>query len=201
MSGHRTDRNRQIAFACAGLVFAMVGAAYAAVPLYDLFCRVTGYGGTTQRAETGSDRVVDRYVTVEFDANTSAGLDWSFRPVVRKVRVKLGETARIAYRARNAGALETTGTSTFNVTPAQAGAYFNKIECFCFTEQTLAAGAEADFPVEFFVSPDALDDPMMDSVKTITLSYTFFPADRPEPVARATAPDRDLDGNATARRL
>lgn len=179
--------NRQIALVCVTLVGVMVGAAYAAVPLYDLFCRVTGYGGTTQRAETGADRVIDREITVQFDANTAASLGWDFKSETRSVTLKLGETTLINYRARNYGRTDSVGTSTFNVTPAQAGAYFNKLECFCFTEQALASGETVQMPVQFFVSPDAVDDPLMDAVTTITLSYTFFPVDDVETVARASS--------------
>lgn len=192
------DRNQRLALVCFSLVGLMVGAAYASVPLYELFCRVTGYGGTTQRAETGADRVLDRTITVRFDANVAGGLDWRFKPEVRTVTLKLGETTQIAYRAENTGATTSIATSTFNVTPPQAGAYFNKLACFCFTEQKLAAGAAMSMPVEFFVSPDAVDDEMMDSINTITLSYTFFPVRAGKELARSGVADRDENAEIRA---
>ncbi len=200
MTGSRTPKssNGRVAVYCLAIVGTMIGASYAAVPLYDLFCRVTGYGGTTQRADTAADTIVDRKVTIRFDANVARGLGWNFAAETGSVTVKLGETAMIAYRAQNSGQSTSVGTSTFNVTPPQAGAYFNKLECFCFTEQALAAGEAVDMPVQFFISPDAVEDPTMDSVTTITLSYTFFPVDDPKSVARAGSADRDLTNTEPA---
>lgn len=175
--------NRRIAVTLAGLVVVMVGLSYASVPLYNLFCRVTGYGGTTQRAEAASERTVDREVVIRFDANVS-GLAWSFRPEVPEIRLKVGEMGQIAYLAENRAENANAGTATFNVTPAAAGAYFNKIECFCFTSQPLQPGEQARMPVQFFVDPAMDDDKDLDSVRTITLSYTFFPdAEAGQPVA------------------
>lgn len=196
--GNRRTPNSKVALACLSLVGLMVGAAYAAVPLYDLFCRVTGYGGTTQVAQAPADRVIDRTITVRFDANVAGGLDWDFKPQTKSVKLRLGETAAIAYSAANTGNAASVGTSTFNVTPAQAGAYFNKMACFCFNEQPLAPGEAISMPVEFFVSPDAADDPMMASVTTITLSYTFFPVDDPKSVAQAGTAARDEEQRAPA---
>jgi cytochrome c oxidase assembly protein subunit 11 len=157
----------------------MVGLAYASVPLYRIFCQVTGYGGTTQRAEIGSDVILDREMKVRFDANT-AGIDWDFAPVETEIRVKVGETRLAFYEATNHASHTVTGTATFNVTPLQAGAYFNKIDCFCFTEQTLKAGETAQMPVSFYIDPAIADDPEMDGVGTITLSYTFFETETPD---------------------
>ncbi|MCB1491965.1 MAG: cytochrome c oxidase assembly protein [Rhodobiaceae bacterium] len=187
----KNNGNRNIAIGMAAIAISMVGAAYAAVPLYNLFCRATGYAGTTQRAETGADRILDRTVTVKFDSNVAQNLPWDFKPEQRSVTVKLGETVQIAYMAHNRGTKPLVATSTFNVSPPQAGAYFNKIQCFCFTEQELKPGETISMPVEFFVSPDAVDDEMMDTVNTITLSYTFFPAEEPKTVARAGVADTD----------
>src|SRR5688500_13461118 len=163
----------------------MVGLSFASVPLYRLFCEVTGYGGTTQRAEAAPDRVLDREIVVRFDANVS-GLPWSFAPEVPQVHVKLGETALVNFIAVNNGSAPTTGTATFNVEPDLTGAYFNKIECFCFTEQELQAGERIEMPVQFFVSPDLADERDLHATRTITLFYTFFPAVKArQPVAQA----------------
>ena len=177
-------KNRKIALTCVSFVALMVGAAYAAVPLYDLFCRVTGYGGTTQVADSAPDKVLDRKVTIRFDANVSGGLPWNFDSERREVVVNVGEAAAMDYIAENRTGDVTWGTSTFNVTPFEAGAYFSKIDCFCFTEQQLKDGESVRMPVVFYVDPEFATDPHMQSVTTITLSYTFFPADPPEqPVA------------------
>jgi cytochrome c oxidase assembly protein subunit 11 len=164
----------RVALICCGVFIGMLAMSYAAVPLYDLFCRVTGYGGTTQRAQDTSGKVLDRTITVRFDANTHTDLSWDFQPVQRAVEIKIGEKSQIFYRATNVGSLETWGTASFNVSPPQAGVYFNKIECFCFTEQHLAAGQSVDMPVIFFIDPDIADDPLLKNADTITLSYTFF---------------------------
>ena len=163
----------------------MAGLAFASVPLYRLFCEVTGYQGTTRRADSGADRILDRMVTVRLDANV-AGLPWEVRPVAPQVHARLGETMLVNFIARNTGPVASTGTATFNVQPDVAGMYFNKIECFCFTEQELQPGESIEMPVQFFVSPDLAEDRELDSTRTITLSYTFFPeAKSGQPVARA----------------
>jgi len=185
-STERTSRgNRRVAVMCAVAVVTMVGASYAAVPLYDMFCKVTGFGGTTQRAEAPSGHIIDRKIIVRFDANTARKLGWKFKPAQSQVTLKLGETASVAYIAENITKKPGWATATFNVTPDIAGVYFNKIECFCFTEQQLDAGGKTEMPVVFYVDPDLNDDPLLDHVKTITLSYTFFATDPPDarPVA------------------
>jgi cytochrome c oxidase assembly protein subunit 11 len=170
--------NRRIVLACLGVVMAMTGMAYAAVPLYQLFCQVTGYGGTTQRSELLSGvRVLDRQITIRFDANIAGDINWKFKPVERKVTIKLGEQKQISYTAENLSNETITGTATFNVTPQYAGVYFNKIECFCFTETTLEPGEKIDMPVVFFIDPDLDDEEILNSLKTITLSYTMFRED------------------------
>lgn len=190
MSGTTPDKaqrsNLAVAGVCLGVFVGMVGMAYAAVPLYDLFCRVTGYGGTTQRVTQYSDRVLDRQITVRFDANTAGGLPWEFKPVARSVSMPIGETVEARYTARNTFTAPTRGTATFNVAPALAGAYFNKVECFCFTETELAPGESTEMPVVFYIDPDIVDVPDLAHVETITLSYTFFPKDGDEPVAAAS---------------
>jgi len=179
-------RNAVLALACAGVVAGMVGLAYASVPLYRLFCQVTGFAGTTQVAEKAPDEVLDRTVTVRFDSNVARDLDWTFGPERRSVELKIGETRLVYYRARNLADRPVTGTATFNVTPDWAGAYFNKIQCFCFTEQTLAAGESVDMPVVFFIDPAIVEDRAASRSMAITLSYTFYPVANPEkPVAAA----------------
>jgi len=179
------DRNVIIAAALVTVVAGMVGLSYASVPLYRLFCEVTGYAGTTQRASTGADHTIDREIIVRLDGNV-AGLPWEFQPEARQVKVKLGETALVNFLAENTSKAATVGTATFNVQPETAGIYFNKIECFCFTEQKLKPGERADLPVQFFVSPDMADDRELKGIRTITLSYTFFPvAGEGQPVAQA----------------
>jgi cytochrome c oxidase assembly protein subunit 11 len=169
------SRNAVLAAVLAAVAVGMVGMSFAAVPLYRLFCEVTGYGGTTQRAAAAPERTLDREIVVRFDANV-AGIGWDFRPAQPQVRVKLGETALVNFIAENRGAQPTVGTATFNVQPDAAGIYFNKIECFCFTEQELKPGERIEMPVQFFVSPDMVEDRLLAATRTITLSYTFFPA-------------------------
>ena len=170
-------------FAFTGL---MIGLAFAAVPLYDLFCKVTGFGGTTQVAEAATKPVGERTMRIRFNADVSGDLPWAFEPLQREVEVKVGEEKLVFYRATNRSAQPIVGTSTFNVTPDTAGIYFNKIQCFCFDEQRLEPGQTVDMPVYFFVDPAMADDPKLNDVSTITLSYTFFRAhDDPGLVSKA----------------
>ena len=169
------ERRRALtALILGGVVCGMVGLAFAAVPLYQLFCQVTGFGGTTQVAEAAPAEIGERVVTIRFNADTARDLPWYFKPEQREMTVRVGEMAMAVYNAENQSDRALVGSSTFNVTPVKAGAYFNKIECFCFEEQTLAPGERADFPVSFFVDPDIVEDRRLDDVTTITLSYTFF---------------------------
>jgi cytochrome c oxidase assembly protein subunit 11 len=177
-------RHARVAAACAVFVAAMVGAAYAAVPLYDWFCRTTGFGGTPLVAKSAPAKASERRITVRFDSNVAGGLPWEFMPEAREVEIAIGETRLVHYMAKNNWPAPTVGTATYNVSPPQAGAYFNKLQCFCFTEQRLEAGEQMDMPVAFFVDPAILQDPELKSLKSITLSYTFFPARKGrEPVA------------------
>ena len=144
------------------------------VPIYELFCKVTGYGGTTQVAVCNPDMVLNRKVTVRFNADINTDLPWSFRQVQNKVNVRVGEPVLAYYQAKSLVNYDVVGTATFNVVPNKAGKYFNKVECFCFTEQILKAGQTVDFPVQFHIDPAIDDDAGLDDVKTITLSYTFF---------------------------
>ena len=170
------------------VIGAMLGLTAASVPLYRLFCQVTGYGGTTQRATSAPDHAVEgRVITVRFDASTAPGLDWEFRPLQAEVRVHPGEERMVAYRAVNHAKTPVTGTATFNVTPAKAGIYFDKLQCFCFTQQHLAPGESADLSVSFFVDPDIASDPATADVDTITLSYTMFRAKEGEAPVRSSA--------------
>ncbi len=174
---------------CAVFVAGMVGMSFAAVPLYKIFCQVTGYGGTTRTAQSAPANVLDREVTVRFDGNIGNELGWSFRPLVREVKVKLGEVGTVEFLAENRTSRTETGTAAFNVSPLEVGAYFNKIACFCFTDQTLAPGEKAKLGVTFFVDPAYADDPNLDNTTTLTLSYTFYPAPAKatKPVAAADA--------------
>jgi len=179
----KKNSNRVVAAVCLAFFTGMIGMAYAAVPLYKMFCQATGYGGTTQRAEKQyAGRVLDREVTVRFDANT-AGVPWEFQPVQRSITMKIGETVQAHYQATNKFDRPVTGRATFNVQPELAGPYFNKVECFCFTDTTLKPGETLDMPVLFYVDPDIVNVPELKGVKTITLSYTMFPVEKNKPVA------------------
>jgi len=172
--------NLKVLAVCLAIVGAMVGAAYAAVPLYDLFCRVTGYGGTTQVAQYDPDQILDREVTVRFDASKSRGFPWEFEPLQSEMTLRVGETALAFYRVHNPTDRAVTGVATYNVAPFKSAPYFAKLECFCFTEQTLQPGESMDMPVLFFVDPQIDEVPRLDDVRTVTLSYTFWVADEGE---------------------
>lgn len=171
----KNPNNKFVVLICGGLTLGMLGMSFAAVPLYKIFCQVTGYAGTTQRADDTTGTILDRQITVRFDANVSMSLDWEFKPEVRAIKLNIGEKGTANYLAKNLSSETSFGTATFNVSPQQAGAYFNKIECFCFTEQKLNSGESQVMPVVFFVDPDIVNDPLLKNVKTITLSYTFYP--------------------------
>lgn len=168
-------QNKKIAFVCLCVCCGMLLLSFASVPLYRIFCQVTGYGGTIQQTKIASDIILDEKITVRFDANVSGGLAWQFEPLQRQIKVRIGEQAEVFYQAKNLAAVENFGTATFNVSPNHAGIYFNKIECFCFTQQTLAPNQSQNMAVAFFISPDIIDDPLLQTSKTITLSYTFYP--------------------------
>ena len=169
--------NRRTLTVLALLVVAMVGLAYASVPLYDLFCRVTGYGGTTQIVTDNADAIIiDHPVKVRFDANVNPSLNWRFEPVDAPVTLNPGEEVIINYRATNLGDVPSVGTSTFNVTPLKAGPHFMKLDCFCFIEQALAPGESVLMPVRFFIDPAIVESAGTAEIREIILSYTFFPA-------------------------
>jgi cytochrome c oxidase assembly protein subunit 11 len=170
----RHRRNGATVVLLVSVVAGMVGLSFASIPLYRLFCQATGLGGTTQRAAAAPAKAAAALVTIRFDAETASDLGWEFRPLQNTVTVHPGEERQIFYRARNKSAEPVIGSATYNVTPAKAGIYFDKLQCFCFSEQHLAAGQSADMGVTFFVDPDILTDPNTSDVQTITLSYTMF---------------------------
>jgi len=172
-------KNRTVAIRMALFALAMLGLAFASVPLYRVFCQVTGFGGTTQKADAAPGAVAGQ-IGVRFDANIDPALPWKFEPVQETVRIHPGARTTIYYRATNYTARSTTGQAIFNVTPEIAGKYFSKIECFCFTEQTLKPGESVKMPVIFFVDPKLRDDPDTKHIDEITLSYTFYPVENPE---------------------
>jgi cytochrome c oxidase assembly protein subunit 11 len=185
---HRSSARRRdliVAAACGAFVAIMVGAAYAAVPLYNWFCRTTGFGGTTQIATSRPAHMLDRKIIVRFDANIGAGLPWKFEPEVNTIEARLGEVITVNYRVTNASARETVGQASYNVTPLSTGIHFQKINCFCFVEQRLKPGEKRDMPVVFYVDPALAKDADAQNVSAITLSYTFFAVRQPEPVASA----------------
>lgn len=179
------DRKSLIALSLAGLVAGMVGLSFAAVPLYRMFCQVTGYGGVPQVASVAPDRVLDRTITIRFDANVDRALPWTFAPEQRVMDVRIGESALAFFKAHNNTDKPVTGTAGFNVAPDIAGRYFTKVECFCFKQQTLAAGQSIEMPVTFFVDPKIVEDASTKNISEITLSYTFYRSDDPSGVAAA----------------
>jgi cytochrome c oxidase assembly protein subunit 11 len=191
-------RHRAIALWCAVLVAAMVGAAYAAVPLYRLFCQATGFDGTPRVASKPSASVLDRTMVVRFDANVAPGLAWGFEPEQKTMTVRIGENALAFYRATNLSDRPVHGTATYNVFPEQAAVYFNKLQCFCFTEQVLEPGESVEMPVSFFVDPQIVGDKDAGSATHLTLSYTFHPV-QPKPGLAAPGPDaaRPAGGGGT----
>lgn len=177
-------RDIVVAASCGLTVAFMVGAAYAAVPLYDWFCRATGFNGTTQVATAGPAGMIDRDVIVRFDANTGPGLPWRFAPEQNEIKIKLGQVVTVNYRVINEAARPITASAGYNVAPLNAGIFFQKINCFCFTEQHLKAGETRDMPVVFYIDPSMAKDADGAEINTITLSYTFYPQREPSrPVA------------------
>ena len=170
------DQNARLAWTMVAIVGGMLGLAYAAVPLYEAFCKATGFAGTPLVAKEGERPVINRTVEVRFDSNTDANLPWRFQPVERSVKVHLGEEKLVFFRATNVSQRPIVGTATYNVTPEWTAGWFNKIQCFCFNEQLLQPGQSVDMPVLFFVDADMNKDRRYDDVRTITLSYTFYEA-------------------------
>ncbi|MEM9358515.1 MAG: cytochrome c oxidase assembly protein [Pseudomonadota bacterium] len=172
------SQHRRVAIKAASIAVVMLGMAYAAVPLYQIFCQVTGFAGTTQRATVAPETVLNKKITIRFDSNISNGLVWKIAPTQRTTEVKIGENRLAFYRATNPTDKPVVGTASFNVAPEAAGSYFNKLECFCFTEQTLQPGESVEMPVSFFVDPDIVNDSDARHITQITLSYTFYPVEK-----------------------
>lgn len=190
MTEHRSG-HRITAVILSGVILGMVGLTAASVPLYRLFCQVTGYGGTTQVADDVAPGALEQTIQVRFDASVSSELPWHFQPVEREIEVRIGEEYLAFYQAVNTSDRPIVGSATFNVTPHKAGPYFSKIACFCFTEQVLQPGEAVDMPVSFFVDPAILDDANTKDLPTITLSYTFFMLeDETKALADTSSPDR-----------
>jgi cytochrome c oxidase assembly protein subunit 11 len=184
-------RDALVAFLCGGLVAVMVGLSYAAVPLYSWFCRTTGFGGTTQVAKSIPTQTSERTITVRFDSNVAAGLPWRFEPERNTVDVHLGQVVTVYYAVTNESARTTTGQAGYNVSPPTVGIYFEKINCFCFTTQTLKPGEKRDMAVVFYVDSNLAKDSDQNTLNTITLSYTFYAAETPvKPVAESAVPEK-----------
>lgn len=174
-----------------GVVVLMASLSFAAVPFYNWFCRVTGYGGTPQVASVAPDRILDQTVKIRFDASVDQGMPWVFKPVVRSMDIRIGETGLAYYEAYNPTDRVIAGTASFNVFPDTTGGYFTKIDCFCFTQQVLQPGETVQMPVTFFVDPAMVDDPDAQFVREITLSYTFYETPLPEDQAALNQPAAD----------
>src|SRR5580658_8716106 len=185
-------RDAMVAATCGFVVVLMVGASYAAVPFYNWFCRATGFNGTTQVATSApSAAPLARKIAIRFDSNVAGGLPWKFEPEQTEIEVKIGEVTTVFYTVTNQSARTTTGQAAYNVAPLTVGAYFEKINCFCFTEQTMAPGEEREMPVVFYVDPALVEDHENDGLNTITLSYTFYPVREPAPTPLAARePDK-----------
>ncbi len=180
-------QNNRVAFAVAAVFVGMIGMAYASVPLYRAFCQATGFNGTALRADAAPSLATDKFINIRFDANVAGELGWAFAPKQNTLRVRIGEQNMAVFEAKNNSALEKVGSAVYNISPPTAGAFFNKIQCFCFTRQVLKPGEQAEFPVTFFVDPDILKDADGKLIPEITLSYTFYPADAGQAQKQALA--------------
>ena len=189
--GREIDGPQKTVLQTVGVVVVMGGLAWASVPFYDWFCRVTGFGGVTNTAETNSDVVLDQTITIRFDASLDRGMPWEFKPMQREMTLRIGETGLAFYEAHNPTDHPVAGQASYNVTPYEAGYFFDKIECFCFTEQVLQPGETVEMPVSFYVDPAIVNDRDAKYVHTITLSYTFYEIDLPDEQAALTNPASD----------
>lgn len=176
------------ALACAGLAFGMIGLAFASAPLYDMFCKATGYDGTPRVGPAPTAVALDDSMTVHFDTNVSSTLPWRFQAESRRVEARLGETKTVFFRVKNTGTTPSTGIATFNVQPGLMGSYFVKIACFCFDEQTLKPGESMDFPLVFYIDPAVRDDSNTAHLSEMTLSYTYFASKNGQPQAALAPP-------------
>jgi cytochrome c oxidase assembly protein subunit 11 len=189
-------RDAVVAAICGFVVVLMVGASYAAVPFYNWFCRATGFNGTTQVATSApAGAPLERKIAIRFDSNVAPGLPWKFEPEQTEIEVKIGEVVTVFYTVTNQSARTTTGQAAYNVAPLTVGAYFQKINCFCFTEQTMAGGEKREMPVVFYVDPSIVNDSDNDALNTITLSYTFYPVRDPAPRPLAAGESDKPKGN------
>ena len=187
----KLSRDALVASICGFVVVFMVGASYAAVPFYDWFCRATGFNGTTQVATSApAEGPLARKISVRFDANVGPGLPWKFEPEQNEIEVRIGEVVTVFYTVTNQAARATTGVAAYNVAPLTVGAYFQKINCFCFSEQKLKAGEKREMPVVFYIDPSMARDPDGSTINTITLSYTFYPQREPSRPVADGAPAR-----------
>ena len=191
--------NQKTALYAFGVVLFMGAMAWASVPLYDLFCRVTGYGGYTNVSEVESEIILDETITIRFDASLERDMPWEFTPVERQVEVKFGETALAFYEAYNPTSRPIAGSASYNVTPYDAGSFFNKIDCFCFQEQVLQPGERVQMPVTFYVDPELVNDKDAKFAKTITLSYTFYEIDLPVDEAKFDVENSSTEMNSDAK--
>jgi len=180
------DNKRKTVVQTVSVVLFMGALAWASVPLYDWFCRVTGFGGVTNTAQTGSDVILDKTIKIRFDASLDRDMPWEFKPMERQVEMRIGETGMVFYEAYNPTSRPVAGTASYNVTPYEAGNFFTKIDCFCFEQQVLQPGERVEMPVTFFVDPEIVDDRDAKYTKVITLSYTFYETDLPQETAQAT---------------
>jgi cytochrome c oxidase assembly protein subunit 11 len=196
LSRRGLGRDAVVAAICGLVVVLMVGASYAAVPFYNWFCRATGFNGTTQVATSApSSAPLARKIAVRFDSNVAPGLPWKFEPEQTEIEVRIGEVVTVFYTVTNQAARTTTGQAAYNVAPLTVGKYFEKINCFCFTEQTMAPGEKREMPVVFYVDPSIVADGDNDGLNSITLSYTFYPVREPAPKPLAASEPDKAKGN------
>lgn len=187
------------ALICVGTAFGMLGLSFAAVPLYDLFCKATGFGGTPKIGTAATGKVLDRTIAVRFDANVAPGLGWTFTPESPEIKAQVGITQTVFYKMTNRSDRTVTGIATYNITPEQSAAYFVKIQCFCFTEQTLKPGESFEAPVVFYIDPEIAQNHELDGIKGLTLSYTYFASKAGQPVVEGRA--GSAEGDATNPKL
>jgi len=183
----QSAKSTRTALICVGVAFGMLGMSFAAVPLYDLFCKVTGFGGTPQIGTAATGKVLDRFISVRFDANVAPGLGWKFEAESPEISAQVGITQTVFYKVTNRSDRTVTGIATYNVTPEQSAAYFVKIQCFCFTEHTLKPGESFEAPVVFYIDPEIAQNRDLDGINAITLSYTYFASKAGQPVAEDQA--------------